>query len=72
MLRIHFTPQDVARTRVATSVDPLWEIVLSLHVLQMREPPVAFHQWRAVARENILRRGLAKQKLRGYEGPDSV
>lgn len=29
MLRIHFTPDDLIRTRVADAVDPLWEMVFS-------------------------------------------
>lgn len=29
MLRIHFTPQDLARTVVASAPDPLWEVLFS-------------------------------------------
>ncbi|HJP76249.1 MAG TPA: winged helix-turn-helix domain-containing protein [Pseudonocardiaceae bacterium] len=29
MLRIHFTPDDLARTSVASTPDPLWEIMIS-------------------------------------------
>ena len=34
MLRIHFTPRDLARVTVATKPAPLWEVLLSLHMLQ--------------------------------------
>ncbi|MGD3106783.1 hypothetical protein [Streptomyces sp. YGL11-2] len=34
MLRVHFTARDLACTRVADGADPLWETVLSLHVLR--------------------------------------
>ncbi|MEV4757492.1 winged helix-turn-helix domain-containing protein [Micromonospora sp. NPDC049559] len=36
MLRIIFTSEDIARTRVAPGADPIWELVLSLHLLQGR------------------------------------
>ena len=32
-LRLHFTAEDLLRTRVLTAPDPMWEIVLSLHHL---------------------------------------
>ncbi|CAM5243118.1 hypothetical protein SMICM304S_07027 [Streptomyces microflavus] len=37
MLRIHFTDADLARTRIATAPDPVWEIAVSLHRLQSRK-----------------------------------
>lgn len=36
MLRIHFTRDDVARARVAPGADPVWELILSLHLFQAR------------------------------------
>ncbi|GIF66045.1 transcriptional regulator [Asanoa ishikariensis] len=36
MLRIHFTRDDVARTRVAPGADPVWELILSLQLFQGR------------------------------------
>jgi DNA-binding transcriptional ArsR family regulator len=33
-LRVHFTAEDLARTRVATEPDPMWELVTSLHRIQ--------------------------------------
>ena len=38
MLRIHFSRDDVARTRVAPGADPVWELILSLHFFQARRP----------------------------------
>lgn len=46
MLRIHLTPEDLTRIRVAPAADPLWEIVLSMHVLHGRYGEVAFGAWR--------------------------
>lgn len=38
MLRVVFTRDDVMRVRVADHIDPMWEIVLSLHQLVARHP----------------------------------
>jgi len=38
VLRIHFSRDDVARTRVAPGADPVWELILSLHFFQARRP----------------------------------
>ncbi|MER5791856.1 helix-turn-helix domain-containing protein [Streptomyces sp. NPDC001980] len=45
MLRIHFTPQDLARVRVASAPDPLWEIACSLHRLQTTQGRWAYADW---------------------------
>lgn len=45
MLRIHFTPEDLARIRLATSPDPLWEITCSLHRLQTSQGRWAYAHW---------------------------
>jgi DNA-binding transcriptional ArsR family regulator len=45
-LRIHFTVDDLARTRVATGPDVLWEITLSLARLQSRYGGASFDGWR--------------------------
>ncbi|SFP01939.1 Helix-turn-helix domain-containing protein [Amycolatopsis arida] len=58
MLRIHFTATDIARTTVAREPDPLWEIVLSLHILQTPHPPARYRRWRAGAAARILHRDL--------------
>ncbi|MPZ95652.1 MAG: transcriptional regulator [Propionibacteriales bacterium] len=50
MLRIVFTPEDLARVRVAGGPDPFWEVIASLHRLQTRTTPAVFEHWRARAR----------------------
>lgn len=44
--RIHFTSADLARTHVAAEPNPLWEIVLSLHVLQGEFRRRKYPEWR--------------------------
>ncbi|ANW21448.1 ArsR/SmtB family transcription factor [Streptomyces clavuligerus] len=51
MLRIHFTGDDLRRVTVADGFDPLWEVLLSLHLAQ--EPDhghLAFSEWRRTVR----------------------
>lgn len=50
MLRIHFTGADLARTHIAATADPLWEIVMSLQVLQSRYGRLVFDGWRRASR----------------------
>jgi hypothetical protein len=45
MLRIHFQPEDLTRTIVASSADVLWEVLLSLHLIQERAGEVGFDRW---------------------------
>ncbi|WP_033434550.1 ArsR/SmtB family transcription factor [Saccharothrix syringae] len=49
MLRIHFTPEDLARTRISTAPHPMWETLLSLYRLRRRTGEVVFAQWRRSA-----------------------
>ncbi|WP_406075117.1 ArsR/SmtB family transcription factor [Micromonospora sp. NBC_01638] len=63
MLKIHFSGEDILRTRVAPAANPVWELVLSLHALQggNRDPLTA--NWRrTVSRE--LRQNVASEQLR--------
>lgn len=46
MLRIHFTPEDLARTRISAAPQPMWEILLSMYRLRGREGGVIFEEWR--------------------------
>ena len=46
LLRIHFTAEDQGRLRLATATDWMWEVVLSLHLLQSGEPDLVFDPWR--------------------------
>ncbi|WP_171166778.1 helix-turn-helix transcriptional regulator [Streptomyces sp. I05A-00742] len=54
MLRIHFSPDDLTRVRVASSPDPLAETILSLPVLQAGElGGVAMAGWRERTRRSV-------------------
>ncbi|GAA4724599.1 ArsR/SmtB family transcription factor [Phytohabitans rumicis] len=53
MLRLHLTTDDLAQIRVATAPDPMWEILLSLHLLRSRAAPVAFGAWRRAMRGRL-------------------
>ncbi|GAA3598798.1 winged helix-turn-helix domain-containing protein [Nonomuraea rosea] len=46
MLRIYFTSDDIARTRIAAGPDPLWELVLSLQMLRPQRGDLLFTSWR--------------------------
>lgn len=46
MLRIHFTPEDLARTRISAGPQPMWEILLSTNRLRGRDGEVVFGGWR--------------------------
>ncbi|MFC9424824.1 ArsR/SmtB family transcription factor [Streptomyces sp. NPDC056987] len=46
MLRFHFTSADLARIRLATAPDPMWEILLSLHLLRQQAGVTAFGAWK--------------------------
>lgn len=45
MLRIVFTPGDLARTRFSVASQPMWELVLSLHRLRRRDGGPFFEDW---------------------------
>ena len=53
MLRIHFTPRDLARTTVSTRPAPLWEVLLSLHMLQQQDGRMIFEDWRRHVRTKV-------------------
>jgi len=55
VLRLHFTSDDLARTRVAAGPDPLWEVVLSTNLLGNRDGRAVFDPWRVQARERLRR-----------------
>jgi len=49
MLKIFFTSEDIARTRLAPTADPLWEMVLSAHMLRPQRGDLLFRTWRRLA-----------------------
>jgi DNA-binding transcriptional ArsR family regulator len=46
MLRFHFTSDDLARVRIAPGPDPMWEVLLSAHVVNQRSGTLLFGRWR--------------------------
>jgi DNA-binding transcriptional ArsR family regulator len=53
VLRIHFTADDLSRVRIMPEPDPLWEVLLSLHLLQTSQGMVLFDGWRRRARATV-------------------
>ncbi|WP_316742781.1 helix-turn-helix domain-containing protein [Streptomyces sp. MK7] len=61
MLHIHFTEADLARTRVATAPDPMWETLMATHRLAGRgRPAPCFLAWRERARAALTACGLVR------------
>jgi len=52
-LRIHFTADDLARIRIANGADPMWESVLSMHLLQTQRGARVFSGWRKESRSRL-------------------
>ena len=61
MLRILFNSDDIARTRLVPAPDPLWELVMSLHMLRPQAGDLLFRQWRLVAGAAVRRAGLGER-----------
>lgn len=53
LLRIHFTPEDLGRTRFANGPAPMWEVLLSLHRLAARDGAPVFDDWRRDVRAGL-------------------
>ncbi|WP_329205960.1 helix-turn-helix domain-containing protein [Streptomyces sp. NBC_00683] len=60
MLRIHFTDVDLARTRLASAPDPLFDIAASLHRFQTRRGRWAFAGWYRTTRQQLREKGLER------------
>ncbi|RKN23597.1 ArsR family transcriptional regulator [Micromonospora musae] len=63
MLKIYFSGEDVLRTRVAPAADPVWELVLSLHLLRGRGRDPLMATWRRTVARG-LRQETAFAQLR--------
>ncbi|MEV0678760.1 winged helix-turn-helix domain-containing protein [Actinosynnema sp. NPDC050436] len=63
MLRVIFTTDDLVRTTVAPSADPLWEVVLGGCRLRDRDRPSAFHEWALEVRATLDSRSPAVRVL---------
>ncbi|MBB5111685.1 winged helix-turn-helix domain-containing protein [Micromonospora echinospora] len=61
MLKIIFSGEDVLRTRVAPAADPLWELVLSLHLLQGRGRDPMMTTWRRTVAHGLRTDSGAEQ-----------
>lgn len=53
MLRIHFSGADLARVRLASEPDPLWELCLSIHQLRSRRFEPTLGEWRQAVCEAL-------------------
>jgi DNA-binding transcriptional ArsR family regulator len=72
VLRVHFTAEDLARVRVLDEPHPLWEVLLSLHLLQTQHGAVAFGAWRRGVRSSpppLVRMLTTLARPKGYS-PD--
>jgi DNA-binding transcriptional ArsR family regulator len=63
LLCIHFTTDDLVRTTVAPTVDPLWEVVLAGYRLRDRVHPPVFHRWVNAVRARLDCRDPAPRLL---------
>ncbi|WP_345575006.1 ArsR/SmtB family transcription factor [Nonomuraea rosea] len=61
ILRIVFTGEDLARVRIAARIDELWEMAMSVHVLQKPGGGPDLNLWRRQARADLAATGLLKQ-----------
>lgn len=61
MLRIHFSGDDLARTRIAPSVDPMWELVLAVHMLRGQRGDLLFTDWRRNTAAALRRSPMSRQ-----------
>jgi DNA-binding transcriptional ArsR family regulator len=67
VLRIHFTAQDLARTRVAPTLGPLAETLFATRLLHRDEPDL-FHGWRQQARRHTAPHPSLLDALYGGNG----
>ncbi|MFC7878621.1 ArsR/SmtB family transcription factor [Isoptericola sp. NPDC057391] len=58
VLTIDLSAEDLTRLRAPGRPDPMWDTVLSLHLLQNRQSALAFDPWRRQVRARIVEAGL--------------
>ncbi|MEU8119853.1 winged helix-turn-helix domain-containing protein [Spirillospora sp. NPDC049024] len=68
MLHVHFTGNDLARTRIS-GAHPLWETVLSVRALPTRSGRRALDGWRSRTRVRLPRSSRILLALCPHEGP---
>ncbi|MCW3839813.1 winged helix-turn-helix domain-containing protein [Micromonospora yasonensis] len=61
MLKIIFSSEDILRTRVASAADSVWELVLSLHLLQGRGREPLLLEWRRTVARALRTESDAEQ-----------
>ncbi|MEU5612733.1 DUF5937 family protein [Streptomyces sparsogenes] len=54
-LRIHFDSDDLVNIRFSNRPDPLWEILLSLHLLQSDEGEQLYGRWRQTVKKKLTK-----------------
>jgi DNA-binding transcriptional ArsR family regulator len=59
VLTIDLSAEDLTRLRAPGRPDPMWDTVLSLHLLQNRQAALTFDPWRRQVRARIVEAGLA-------------
>ena len=60
-VRIHFGCADLARTTIEREPDPLWEVLLGMHMLQRMTGRLIFGPWRQRAQARLT--GLERELL---------
>ncbi len=60
MLTIDLSAEDLTRLRAPGRPDPMWDTVLSLHLLQNRQAALVFDPWRRQVRARIVEAGLTR------------
>jgi len=60
LLTLHFTSDDIARTRIAPRPDPLWELVLAVQMLRPQRGDLLFGKWRQDALSALRKANLGK------------
>jgi heat shock protein HslJ len=60
VLHIHFSSDDLGRTRMACRPDFMWEIVSSLQLLQNAEDRRIFAEWRRSTKARAMHTTLVK------------
>ncbi len=63
MLRIHFTSEDLAQTRLADVPDPFWDAVLSAHVLRVRGAEPLLGPWKQALLEKLPPGGRLRAEI---------
>ncbi|MCP3783120.1 winged helix-turn-helix domain-containing protein [Micromonospora sp. A3M-1-15] len=61
MLKVVFSREDILLTRVAPAADPVWELVLSLHLLQGRGRDPLLTEWRRTVAHGLRTDSVAER-----------